>query len=352
MTDWLKSMQQTYEFYVVNPYTWMDDKLLTQILSCNVSRDSATDTLGSASFETTELIDECYIRIYLVTIQNGVKEKHPLGTFLVQSPAVSFDGRNRNISLDGYTPLIELKEKQPPLGYSILKNQNITELAKGLCEDHMRAPVIAPSDGSILHQHFISNPEDTWFSFISDLIANAKYSFALDEVGRVLFEPVTELSGMQPVWTYSDDNSSILLSDITEDRDLYGIPNVVEVVYSTGTTSLSSRIVNDNPNSPISTVNRGREILYRETEPSVTGVLNQAYIDNYAEALLDSLSTLEYKITYSHGYCPVRLGDCVMLNYTRAGITNTRAKVISQSIECKTGCIVEETAVYTTNLWR
>ena len=48
----------------------------------------------------------------------------------------------------------------------------------------------------------------------------------------------------------------------------------------------------------------------------------------------------------------VRIGDCILFNYKRAGITNVKAKVISQSISCITGCMVEEAAMYTTKLWR
>lgn len=50
--------------------------------------------------------------------------------------------------------------------------------------------------------------------------------------------------------------------------------------------------------------------------------------------------------------CQTRLGDCVRLNYKAAGLTDVKAKVISQSITCESGCPVEETAKYTKNLWR
>ena len=64
------------------------------------------------------------------------------------------------------------------------------------------------------------------------------------------------------------------------------------------------------------------------------------------------MSTLEYTITYKHGYCPVRLGDCVRLNYKRAGLNGVKAKVISQTIDCVPGCPVTEKAVFTAELWR
>ena len=75
-------------------------------------------------------------------------------------------------------------------------------------------------------------------------------------------------------------------------------------------------------------------------------------IDEYAEQLLRELSSIEYTVTYTHGYCPVRIGDCVRLNYARAGLNGVKAKVISQTITCEPGCPVTEKAVFTTKLWR
>ena len=135
-------------------------------------------------------------------------------------------------------------------------------------------------------------------------------------------------------------------------HDLYGIPNVVEVAYSSGNDRYYSRVVNDDENSPTSTIARGREILYRETNPSFVGSPTQKQVDDYAENLLSELSSLEYTVSYSHGYCPVRLGDCVRLNYTRAGLRDVKAKVISQTIKCESGCSVTEKAVFTKKLWR
>ena len=352
MIDWTKSMTQTYEFYMVDPLTWKDTVLLKQIKSCSINRDEETQTLGSATIDTTEAIDECYIRVYLVVGQNGVTEKVPLGTFLAQTPATSYDGKSHSISMDAYTPLIELKEGLPPIGYAILKDTNIMDVAYNICREHMRAPVVKTSSSKTLYSDFIANTNDTWTTFVSDLVANAKFKLDLDELGRVLFAPIQDVSSLQHRWTFTDDNSSILYPSITDERDLYGIPNVVEVVYSTDSGYLYSRVVNSDDNSPISTVNRGREIVYRDTNPNFSGRPTQEMIDDYAVQLLRNLSCLEHKITYTHGYCPVRVGDCVMLNYEKAGIRNVKAKVISQSIKCATGCSVQETAVYTTKLWR
>ena len=352
MADWLASMQQTFEYYTVDPNTWRDVKLLDHVRSCSISRDSTVETLGSATFSISDSIGECYIRAYLVTIQNGVRERHPLGTFLVQTPGWSFDGRIRDYSVDAYTPLLELKESPPPLGYSILKDEPIMDTVYRLVREYARAPVVETKDDTTLFTDFVADTNDTWLSFTADLMANAKYSFALDELGRILFSPKQDVASLQPVWTYDDSNSSILYPDISLNQDLYGIPNVVEVVYSRGNSFYYAKVVNDDPNSPTSTINRGREIVYRDSNPNLSGDPTEDQIKQYADQLLRELSSLECTITYTHGYCPVRLGDCVRLNYGRAGLDGIKAKVISQSIKCEPGCPVTEKAVFTTKLWR
>lgn len=351
MPDWTKSMQQTFEYYIVDPVTWKDRQRVNDVISSTISRDSKAETKGSANISIRESLGECYIRIYLITIQNGIRERHPLGTFIIQTPSFSFDGKITDVKMDAYTPLLELKECPPPIGYSILKNDNIMENAYMIVRDNARAPVVKVENSEKLYKDFVADTNDTWLTFVSDLVANAKHSLTLDEMGRILFAPIQETASLQPVWTFTDDNSSILQPELDIDHDLYGIPNVVEVIYSDGLEKFYGEAINTDPNSPISTVNRGRRIVHRVSNPDSLGSPTQAQVQRYAEQLLKELSTLEYTVSYTHGYCPVRVGDCVRLNYERAGIRDVKAKVISQSIKCEPGCPVTEKAVFTNKLW-
>lgn len=352
MIDWTKSMKRSFKFYKVDPVTWKNLKPLDTITSCNFNRDKSRATLGSGTFDATTDMDECYIRVYLVVDQNGITQDIPLATLLAQTPSIGFDGKTHNISMDAYTSLIELKVSPPPIGYSLLEGDNIMDMASRLCRENMRAPVVPTKCDETLKSNFVSNLDDDWLIYISDLIGVANYEFDIDEMGRVLFKPIQDIASLQPVWSYNDDNSSILLPEIDDDRDIFNVPNVVEVIYSTGTAYMYSRAVNDDKNSPVSTVNRGYEKVRRISNPSFTGVPSQQDVDDYAVRALRNLSCLEHTVTYTHGYCPVKLGDCVLLNYKKAGLINIKAQVISQSFNCTTDCLVEETAVYTTRLWR
>lgn len=348
MPDWTKSMQQQFEYYVVDPGTWKDASRLDTVTSSIISRDLYADTLGSATIDIVDSVGECYIRTYLITIQNGIKEKFPLGTYLVQTPSSTFDGKIRKVTMDAYSPLIELKENKPPIGFYIPKDSNIMDYACRLTDAYSRAPIVSTICAEPLYGNFVADVDDTWLSFLIDLMTGAKYEYSLDELGRILFSPKQDTASLQPIWTFDDDNSSILYSDITMDHDLYDVPNVVEVVCSNG---YYAKAVNDDVNSPVSTVRRGREICRRITDPNIGTNPLETAVEEYARLLLKELSSIEYTVTYTHAYCPVRIGDCVRLNYKRAGLTGIKAKVISQSIKCEPGCPVTEKAVFTTKLW-
>ena len=348
MIDWTAPMTQTFEFYAVDPTTWTDKEAITTITRGSILYDSGADTLGSASFDITKEVSEIYIGTYLVVEQNGESAKIPLGVHLVQTPEKTFDGRNYSMTLDSYTPLIELSDNVPPIGYTIINGTNILTIAGALTSELTRAPVILGHSDKTVERDYVSEESDTWLTFLKDFIANADYDYRLDDRCRVLFAPRIDIKAMQPVYAFNDDNSSILYPDITISRDLYGIPNVVELIYSDDTQTIYSRAENHDVNSPISIENRGRIVLHRESDVSLAGVPTQQILDDMAQQTLRDLSSLEYTVTYKHGYLPqVRVGDCVRLNYSAAGINNVKAKVIKQSITLESGCPVEETAIYT-----
>lgn len=348
MIDWTAPMQQTYEFYVVDPRTWTDKEQIRTITKGSIVRDADAETKGSASFETTELLSECYIRTYLRVSQHGERRRFPLGTHLVQTPEKTYDGRVSTQTMDAYTPLLELKDNVPPLGYTILAGSNILDISALILRGILRAPVVKATSVQTIGGDFVSNIDDTWLDYLSDFIANANYEFDIDEMGRILFQQKIDTKSMQPVFTFNDDNSSILQPSITISRDLYGVPNVVEAVYSQDEYSFMARAENNDPNSPVSIPNRGRIICHRETDPDLPGTPTPEALQSYAETKLRDLSSLEYTVTYTHGYLPtVRVGDCVRLNYVNAGLVDTKARIIKQSINLESGCQVEETAVYT-----
>lgn len=352
MIDWTKSMVRKFEYYEVDPNTWKDKRLIEGITSSDINKDYESATLETANIEIVNTLGECYIRIYMIVTQDNETLKLPLGTYLVQTPSSNFDGKIKTVSMTAYSPLIELKENPVPLGYTLLKNENIMENAYQIVRDNCRAPVVETSSDKTLTENFVANTEDTYLDFTSDLISQAKYKFDLDELGQILFSPIQKFESLQPVHTFNDDDNSIILPDVSLKHDIYGIPNVVEVITTINNEIYTSIVKNEDPNSPTSIQNRGRKITHRVTNPDLHGIPTREQVDEYAEQLLSSLSSVEYTANISHGYYPLRLGDCVRLNYKKAELNNVKAKIISQSIRCDKECTVSTTVTFTKKLWK
>ena len=223
--------------------------------------------------------------------------------------------------------------------------------------ENMRAPVIRAISNKTLFEDYVADPSDTWLETIRNLVTKANYEMSFDSNTRLTFSPKREIESLTPIWTYDDGNSSILYPEVDSEKDLYGIPNAVEIYATSGANVFHSVAENNEISSPVSIKNRGRKIIHRETDPEIMGGIptndaeGKQYVDDYAERVLKNLSSIENTITYEHGYCPVRVGDCVRINYSRAGLFNIRAKVISQTIKCEPGCPVTERAIYTTKFY-
>ena len=59
MADWTSAMQQTFEYYIVDPGTWRDVRRIDNVKSCTINRDIDAETLGSATIDVTESLGEC-----------------------------------------------------------------------------------------------------------------------------------------------------------------------------------------------------------------------------------------------------------------------------------------------------
>lgn len=371
--DWTKSMKQTYEVYTVDPATWLNDKYLDTVTGASITRDISSDTVVSGSIDYVGELNEEYVRVYLVAEQDDEVERVPLITMLCQTPSTEYNGKYTKTSITGYSPIIELEGEYPPIGYTIPKNYpswlyptrsdglrvvtRIDEFITDITRSYCRAPVITMTELTDvenfngLYQDYVAGKEDNWFSIVKSMLERVNYKFMVDPMGNISFYKQPQYTQMQPKWTYSYGNSSILTADISIDRDLYNMPNVVELIVTTNAgQTISVAAENHNTGSIMSIENRGRRVVKREIDPAMLGTVSknidtESLLD-YAKELLVQYSSLAYTVSYSHGYCPVTVGDCVIINYEDAGIHNERAYVISQSIDCTTGCKVNETAMF------
>ena len=122
---------------------------------------------------------------------------------------------------------------------------------------------------------------------------------------------------------------------IAVEYDWYSCPNVFRAVQD----DLSAVARDDDPDSPLSTVSRGREIWAEETSCDFnTG----ESIAEYAVRRLKELQSIAVTASYERRYHPdVLAGDVIRLRYPAQGLDGLY-KVTSQSIELGYGAKTSE----------
>lgn len=346
MIDWTGEMAQTFEFREVDPGTWQDKRILSQVTGAEITWDDSLPTGGAAVFKGSEDVGECYIRAYLIARQGGEEERVCLGTFLAQTSGDDNDGKVASVSQEAYTPLLELKSDMPPVCYQVPRGANVAERIAALAAEHCRAPVDGAVDAFVLAEGFTAQLDWTWLDFLGKLAAKIGRRLFPTEEGRVTMAPRRDAAALAPRLVLRDDDLSIVQHDVRKARDYYGVPNVVEVVWSGESGCVTATAVNDDPESPLSIQRRGFRVLHREDSPDLEDP-SPGEVQAYADALLLELSTVVHEVTYRRGFVPnVRVGDCIDFDLARAQV-RTRAVVKAQKVICETGCQVEETATYT-----
>ncbi|MCI8425644.1 MAG: hypothetical protein HFJ72_08325 [Adlercreutzia sp.] len=352
MIDWDGEMAQSFSFFEVSPLTWQNVRRLARIGSAELTFDAADDLRASATLASAEDIGECYVRARLDVRQGRESASFVLGTFLAQTASRTRGSASVSYDIDGYSPLLELADDCPPLGYYVGAGRNVLDAVCDIAVEHCRAPVVRAASAAALAEPFVAEPDGTWLDFLAALAAKAERTVEVDPMGRIVLAPVRAPSAMRPVCALGPSGHRIVLPDATDDRDLFGIPTSVQLVWSGADgATLSATAHNDNPDSATSRQSRGRTILDRLTDVDLPDGLSaaeaQARLDQMAREELGRRGCLEHQVSYERGFLPnVGVGSCVYLDMEPLGV-QSRAVITSQTISCGTSCRVSETSTFT-----
>lgn len=347
--DWTGNMALSFEYMLVDPATWRDVGRLDTVSSCHITRDLEMNTLGQATFQIADLDDgERWIRCYMDAEQGRERERVCLGTFLVQTPRKTSDGMVTFMDCTAYTPLHVLAEAKPNSGYALAAGSACVPAAYEICTSHGIAPVVEAASDAVLDDHYVAPSDESWLGVAKTLLASAGMKMDVDPYGRIVFAPDIPAYAMSPSWTFRDDEASIILPEVSEEMDWYGLPNVCVVSTPSG---IVGRAENADPSSRLSTASRGREVTLKEEDPDeLRAGCSQAVADAYALRKLREASCMERVADVSHGYCPVSIGDLVRVQAPSLGL-ECDALVSKQEIELGTALKVDATLKCREVLW-
>ena len=358
MPNWGNSMLQSYEFWEVDKGTWGDLRKLDTVLTCKGTRDLDLETVETANLDIVgEPMGEMLVRCYMVTTQNRVRERIPVGTWLSQGTKRNFDGTSSKLEAECHSTLMPLHDRSEagakvPVGYCIPAGTNCADMAAQILRNHGIAPVVASKSEETLEEPYVAGMQDSWLKVAKALGDASGMRIGVDSWGRSTVFPSNDGYVQAPLWTFQDDGESILLPDADEELDFFDVPNVCEVVWNNGGRTVVGRAVNDDPNSNVSTVARGYEVILRLENPDeLQSGCTQKTADLVALQKLIEASKIERIITISHGWCPVTVGDPVRVSYESAGIFGL-GTVQSMDFEVGTGMTSTTKVSVSQNVWR
>lgn len=331
---WSEGFTASYYLTIVDPKSWRDIGRM-DITSGSIER-TASDLLESADVTATELPEggEAWVRIWLDAEQDGITHV-PLFTGLTSAPSRSIDGRRNTYSIECYSVLKPINDILTDRGYYVPADIVAPEAAARLLRKGI-APVQIHqvADPPRLTDAIVAEDGESNLTLAEKVLDAINWRIRIDGMGVIHLEP----NESTVVAAFDVVENDVIEMSVTDESDWYSAPNVLRVISG----DLTSIARDDDPESRLSTVSRGREIWAEES--SVT-LGNNESLGAYAIRRLKELQSPSRTISYARRFDPdVTVGDIIRINHPEIGIDGT-FKVTSQTLELSYGCRTEEQAV-------
>lgn len=334
--DWSRGYSSKYYATIVDRATWMDTTRVN--ITGGSIQKSDDDLLESADIDCVDYEysqnGEQWIRVWLDTRQEGGSYSHtPLFTGVAISPIREIDGTLETNSIQCYSVLKPAQDVLLPRGWYAPIDIDIAILIKRLLAV-TSAPVAAPEGEKKLEQSIIAEEGETNLTMAWRLALAAGWIIQITGSGEIIVGPQDDSTKMF-IGTTSND---IIETSVSITYDWYQCPNVFRATSN----GISAIARDDNPDSILSTIARGREIWAEENDCDLASGQS---ISDYAKKRLEELQSSVMTISYNRRFNPnVGVGDIIYLDYPVQGIVGL-FRVTSQNITLGYSARVAEEAV-------
>ena len=328
--DWSRGFSSLYYAAIVDPDTWRDvDRL--EIIDGSIKRTNS-DLLESADISCVNYsaTNEQLIRIWLDATQNGDTSHIPLFTGLATSPGRDIEGRLTTNRLQCYSVLKKAQDILLPRGWYAPKDAIGTDLVRGLLKV-IGAPIEIAENSPGLKSAIIAESGENNLSMATRILNAINWRMRLTGDGKILISPYNK----EPVDKFDNVNNDILEPSVTVEYDWYDCPNVLRAVVDDDYAVARD----DDPNSKFSTVSRGREVWYEESDCTLN---NNENLTQFAQRRLKECQQVAMEIEYDRRFKPdIYVTDVVEINYPEQKISGYFV-ITSQSIDLQYGARMSE----------
>lgn len=243
----------------------------------------------------------------------------PLGIFLLSSPIRKDSNQNVYRDVEAYDGLLILRDDKFDIRYTVRAGTNYRQAVIDILASAGITKHNIEQTDKVLPVDMEFEPGKEKLVAINALLTAINYTpIHVDVYGFFTSMTYRSPSIRSSEYTYKDDELSIIYAGMEEELDLFNVPNKWVVVCSSAEQSLMSSYINSNPNSPTSTVSRGRTIVdYRE----VTDIADQQSLDAYVQRIAFEASQVYGKVTFETAINPLHdYMDVLELDYSPLGI--------------------------------
>jgi hypothetical protein len=276
---------------------------------------------------------EMYVRVYMDTMQNGEYGHEALFTGLATSPKKDAYAVLQDRSLDCYSVLKPADDVILPRGWYALSGANSGDLIRELLRI-IPAPVVVDDYSPILSTTIIAEDDETHLSMTDKILTAINWRMWVLGDGTVRVGAYS----LDPTATFDPIEYDVCEAPLSIKEDWYSCPNVYKAVSD----DMTGIARDDDPDSPLSTVRRGREVWMVENNVALSG--NES-VAEYATRALREAQRIQKSVSYTRRFIPdVFPATVVRLHYPAQGVDGDFI-VTSQNIRLGAGSSTSETVV-------
>lgn len=344
--DWTKGYSAQWRVYEVDPSTWADAGVLEGATSVSINRDGTGDVplleSGSISMDTGvgASFQERYLRVVMYAEQAGGVERVDVGTMLYVAANGTVDKGRNAVELVGRSVLYPASTRQLITGAYAPRGTDGAQW----CATMLREAIMAPVEvfgGFTLDTNVVFDVGTTYLAAVWQILNAGGYVIQIDGSGKVNILPMPT----EPSLLLDDAGAKLLHPGIPYSSDGSAVPNRYTAIDG----DLVATVVNDNPASEVSTIRRGYVLDKVDTSPTR---VNGESLEQYAARQLETLSIIPDERTYTREYYPGIVPYCVVRGTLTEMNFDGDMRVMSQSLTCDKGIIVQEKAQREVKLWQ
>ena len=318
-------------------------KTLTTVMDGEISMSAFADIKRTAKFTVKEdkSIDWLSDRIqpfYMLKLGMDWLE-WSLGVFILSSPKKT-DNVIVTREVEAYDLSQILIDDKFVDRYTVNADTNYITAIKALLQGAGITKINIQATDKVLSTAREFEIGTTKLSAINKLLSEINYTqLIVDEYGYFVSSQYRSPSDRVSEYAYKDDSMSILSQGMTEELDLFNVPNKwVAVLSNPEVEPLVSSYVNNNPDSITSTISRGRTIVdFRE----VDNIADLESLDAYVQRIANNASQVYGYINFETAIMPMHsYSDVLDLGYSKLGIAGKYSET-NWTLPLQTGAMMQ-----------